>query len=102
MPMRCHALRSSCFVDPWGTLYPCITYSRPLGSLRSTDMDLAPLWHAESTREVQREIWNDQCPRCWTACEAYPSILGNLLRPGGGRSPSLETGRGGGSLPVIG
>jgi MoaA/NifB/PqqE/SkfB family radical SAM enzyme len=46
-PMRCHALRSSCFVDSWGNVFPC----------------------------------NGQCPHCWTPCEAYQSILGNLIRP---------------------
>jgi hypothetical protein len=28
---------------------------------------------------VQQEIWQGQCPQCWTACEAYQSILGNVL-----------------------
>jgi MoaA/NifB/PqqE/SkfB family radical SAM enzyme len=32
-PMPCHALRASCFIDPWGVVYPCITYSKPIGSL---------------------------------------------------------------------
>jgi radical SAM protein with 4Fe4S-binding SPASM domain len=78
-PMPCHALRSSCFVDPWGIVYPCITYSRPIGRLRDTGMRLDPIWNAEETRRVQEEIWNSQCPQCWTACEAYQSILGNVL-----------------------
>ncbi len=34
---------------------------------------------------MQREIWRGQCPQCWTACEAYQSILGNVLA---GRCPS--------------
>ena len=80
-PMRCHALRSSCFVDPWGTVYPCITYARPLGSLRDHGMALGPLWTAADTVRTQAEIWNGDCPQCWTACEAFQSILGNLLRP---------------------
>jgi radical SAM protein with 4Fe4S-binding SPASM domain len=78
-PMRCHALRASCFIDPWGIVYPCITYSRPLGRLRDTGMRLDPIWNAAATRRVQREIWAGQCPQCWTACEAYQSILGNVL-----------------------
>lgn len=81
MPMRCHALRSSCFIDPWGTVFPCISYSRPLGSLRETGMTLAPIWDRQQTRDVQSEIWQGQCPQCWTPCEAYQSILGNVLRP---------------------
>ena len=77
--MPCHALRSSCFIDPWGVVYPCITYSRPMGSLRETGMRLDPIWNARGTGQVQEEIWKGDCPQCWTACEAYQSILGNLL-----------------------
>lgn len=80
-PMHCHSLRSSCFIDPWGTVFPCITYTRPLGRLRDTGMRLAPIWENVETRTTQREIWNGSCPQCWTACEAYQSILGNLVRP---------------------
>ena len=29
-------------------------------------------------RSCRREIWRGECPQCWTACEAYQSILGNL------------------------
>jgi radical SAM protein with 4Fe4S-binding SPASM domain len=78
-PMPCHALRSSCFIDPWGVVYPCITYSRPMGRLRDTGMRLAPIWNDAATVGVQDEIWKGQCPQCWTACEAYQSILGNML-----------------------
>ena len=78
-PMPCHALRSSCFIDPWGQVYPCITYARPVGSLRETGMRLDPIWNGELAVGVQREIWNGDCPQCWTACEAYQSILGNAL-----------------------
>jgi len=78
-PMPCHALRASCFIDPWGVVYPCITYSRPIGRLRDTGMRLDPIWNAHETRRLQSEIWKGQCPQCWTACEAYQSILGNVL-----------------------
>jgi radical SAM protein with 4Fe4S-binding SPASM domain len=88
-PMRCHSLRSSCFIDPWGTVYPCITYSRPLGSLREHGMSLGPIWAADGTAAVQREIWQGNCPTCWTACEAYQSILGNLLPHGAPRPGRL-------------
>jgi MoaA/NifB/PqqE/SkfB family radical SAM enzyme len=86
-PMPCHALRASCFIDPWGVVYPCITYSRPLGRLRETGMRLDPIWNDARTAQVQQEIWKGQCPQCWTACEAYQSILGNglsLRRPASG------------------
>jgi radical SAM protein with 4Fe4S-binding SPASM domain len=80
-PMPCHSLRSSCFIDPWGTVFPCISYNRALGSLRDTGMRLEPIWNSAQTRTTQQEIWKGSCPQCWTACEAYHSILGNLVRP---------------------
>ena len=80
-PMRCHALRSSCFVDPWGTVYPCITWDRPLGSLRDHGMALSRVWAGREAVKLQGEIWKGKCPQCWTPCEAYQSIFGNLLRP---------------------
>jgi MoaA/NifB/PqqE/SkfB family radical SAM enzyme len=79
-PMRCHALRSSCFIDPWGGVLPCITWNRPLGSLRETGMDLAPIWRSDQAAALQHEVWEGRCPQCWTACEAYQSILGNAFR----------------------
>ena len=82
-PMRCHALRSSCFIDSWGHVYPCTIYERKIGSLREADYDLARIWQAKETVELQREIWDYKCPQCWTPCEAYQSILGNALRPTG-------------------
>ena len=78
-PMPCHSLRASCFVDPWGVVYPCISYSRPIGRLRETGMRLDPIWNAAETAQLQREIWSGDCPQCWTACEAYQSILANVL-----------------------
>jgi MoaA/NifB/PqqE/SkfB family radical SAM enzyme len=78
-PMPCHALRSSCFIDPWGVVYPCITYSKPVGRLRDTGMKLDPIWNGAEATQLQSEIWKGECPQCWTACEAYQSILGNAL-----------------------
>jgi hypothetical protein len=42
-------------------------------------MRLAPIWERAETNHLQREIWQGDCPQCWTACEAYQSILGNAL-----------------------
>lgn len=78
-PMRCHALRSSCFIDSWGQVFPCTIYNLPLGSLRDHDYRLESIWKLDRTKQVQGEIWENQCPQCWTPCEAYPSIMGNFL-----------------------
>jgi MoaA/NifB/PqqE/SkfB family radical SAM enzyme len=78
-PMRCHALHSSCFVDSWGDVYPCGMYDAKVASLRDHDYNLETIWNLPRTAELQKEIWNYQCPQCWTPCEAYQSIFGNLL-----------------------
>lgn len=95
-PMPCHALRASCFIDPWGVVYPCITYARPLGGLRDTGMRLEPIWTSIAATDLQREIWQGDCPQCWTACEAYQSIMGNVLAGRLGAAagePPLSAGR---------
>jgi radical SAM protein with 4Fe4S-binding SPASM domain len=89
-PMPCHALRSSCFISPTGDVFPCITDERTLGNLRDTDMRLEPIWAGRRAAGLQSAIWQGRCPQCWTACEAYPSILGNLARPVVWHQPHVE------------
>jgi radical SAM protein with 4Fe4S-binding SPASM domain len=79
-PMRCHALRSSCFVDSWGNVFPCTIYDKKIGSLRDVDYDLSRIWNSAEAEKTQKEIWEYDCPQCWTPCEAYQSIMGNFLR----------------------
>ena len=77
-PVKCKALASSIFIDPRWNVYPCSMYDAPLGNLRDCAFDLDGLWRAPATVKLQREIWERKCPNCWTPCEAYQSILGNL------------------------
>lgn len=78
-PMRCHALHSSCFVDSWGYVYPCGMFDAKVDSLRENNFDLEYIWNMQKTRQMQKEIWDYQCPQCWTPCEANQSLLGNLF-----------------------
>ena len=80
-PIRCQALKSSCFIDPWGNVFPCTIYNRKVGALRDSDYDLHEIWNLPETKTLQEEIWENKCPQCWTPCEAYQSILGSALRP---------------------
>jgi MoaA/NifB/PqqE/SkfB family radical SAM enzyme len=80
-PMRCHALRASCFIDSWGNVFPCTIYDRKLGNLREVGFDLGRIWNTPAAAALQADIWESRCPNCWTPCEAYQSILGNLIRP---------------------
>lgn len=78
-PIRCHALRSSCFMEPHGEVFPCSMYNRAVGNIRDFEYDIRPIWESVSTQALQQEIWRGQCPHCWTPCEAYQSILGDFL-----------------------
>jgi MoaA/NifB/PqqE/SkfB family radical SAM enzyme len=80
-PLPCKALASSVFVDAKWNVYPCSMYDAPLGNLRENGFDLAAIWDGPRAVALQREISERRCPNCWTPCEAYQTILGNLLRP---------------------
>jgi hypothetical protein len=28
---------------------------------------------------LQKKIWDFKCPQCWTGCDGYQSIMGNLI-----------------------
>jgi MoaA/NifB/PqqE/SkfB family radical SAM enzyme len=79
-PLPCQALASSLFIDPHWVVYPCSMWDVPLGCLRDTGFDLRPIWNAAETLEARRKIREEQCPHCWTPCEAYQTIAGNLPR----------------------
>jgi MoaA/NifB/PqqE/SkfB family radical SAM enzyme len=81
----CQAAAASCFINPTGIVYPCSVFDAPLGSLRNHDMDLYHLWRSTPRLHMREAITNRNCPGCWTPCEAYQTILANLL-PGKGRS----------------
>lgn len=78
-PLRCEALSASCFIDPQGDVYPCSMYNRKVANLRDHDFDLAAIYALPEVAALRREIISGKCPQCWTPCEAYQSILANLL-----------------------
>jgi len=80
-PLPCQALRASVFVDARMTLYPCTIFSRPIADLRQDGYSLANLRIDKRWRDTRRLITCEQCPGCWTPCEAYSAVLGSLLRP---------------------
>jgi MoaA/NifB/PqqE/SkfB family radical SAM enzyme len=71
----CHSGTHSLYLDPQGTVYPCIILDRPLGNIR--DQDFAELWTSARACGVRRSIAAGDC-HCWVACEAVPSILRGL------------------------
>jgi len=77
-PLSCMALSSSVFLDPYGNIYPCTMWSYPLGNIRNYNMDLKHMWNRDSTTYALAQIRKKNCSNCWTPCEAYQTILGNL------------------------
>ncbi|MHC4952705.1 MAG: radical SAM protein [Planctomycetota bacterium] len=74
-PVPCAALRASVFVDPQGIVYPCSIYSRPLGNLRDHAYSLQSVLQAAEARAARAAVIAEQCPGCWTPCEAYQSLF---------------------------
>lgn len=79
-PVDCKAASVSCFIDPEGTVYPCSIWNNKLGNLRDIDYDIKLAWDTQETKEIVAKVSAGNCPNCWTPCEAYQSILGNILR----------------------
>ena len=79
-PLPCTALSSSCFIDAYWNLFPCSIWSEQIGNLRDATFDLRALWASERARYLRGEVVEERCSHCWTPCEAYPTILGNLAK----------------------
>ncbi|MFH1720971.1 MAG: radical SAM protein [Candidatus Altiarchaeota archaeon] len=79
-PIPCKALEANCFMDPVGNLYPCSIYSKKLGNIREVNFQLDSLWNTSNALDLRGKIKKLQCPNCWSPCEAYTSLLGNILR----------------------
>lgn len=74
---NCTALRSTITIDPVGGIYPCLFYNKKLGNLKDINYDLKNLTKNNEYAALRKDILK-HCGHCWTACEAYPSILSNL------------------------
>lgn len=80
IPLRCQALASTCFIDPYGDIYPCSLYDRRICNIKDIDYDLYKFWNEDRVQSIRKEILNKRCKGCWTPCEAYPAILGSILK----------------------
>jgi radical SAM protein with 4Fe4S-binding SPASM domain len=80
-PLPCKALLSSCFIDPDGNIFPCSIMGYRLGNIRDYDYDydLSKLWLSKELYNLRHQINKGLCPQCWTPCEVYQTILGNLF-----------------------
>jgi len=77
-PLPCKSLSSSLFINPYGIVFPCAMWNYPLGNIMDFDYDIQKIWNASQTMKALKTIMQKKCPQCWTPCEAYQTILGNL------------------------
>ncbi|HEA69544.1 MAG TPA: radical SAM protein [Desulfobacterales bacterium] len=80
-PLNCLAITSSVFIDPEGYVFPCSIWNKNLGGLRENRFDLRNIIHSPYSEKIQKRAFDLNCPNCWTPCEAYQSILGNIFNP---------------------
>lgn len=79
-PLPCKVLQTSIFLDPYGNVFPCTIFNKNLGNIRKNEYDLKKIIETEYTKKLIKDILELRCPNCWTPCEAYQSILGNMCK----------------------
>ena len=80
MIMPCSALESSFALDPYGNVFPCLMWQKKIGSLKETNYDVKPILESVTARKTIDQIKSENCPVCWTMCEASHTILTNLFK----------------------
>jgi sulfatase maturation enzyme AslB (radical SAM superfamily) len=78
-PIQCSALSSNVYISEHGEIYTCTIWNQLAGKLRESDYDLSLVLNQSKALELREKIKNDQCPNCWSPCEAFPTILDNAL-----------------------
>lgn len=79
-PVKCQSLASTCFLDPYGNLYPCAVYNRKVVNIRETDQSLKAIWRQKESKKIHKECAKNHCPSCWSPCDAYSAIGGSLVQ----------------------
>lgn len=79
-PVDCKSLTSSVFLDPYGNVFPCSIWDKKIGNIRDFNYNLSVLLKEKIIEELREQIREKKCPNCWTPCEAYQSILGDIFK----------------------
>lgn len=78
--VRCGALRASVFVGADLSVHPCSIFDRKLGNLADVGYALRRIPELPGARAALGAVETGACPRCWSPCEAFPTLLLNLGR----------------------
>ena len=70
--LACRAGTDSFFMDPDGSVYPCLTLNRPMGSIRTRAFE--DIWNGTAAKEVRSMV--DRCSQpCWMICTARTAMM---------------------------
>ncbi len=70
----CYAGWASGHIAPNGDVWTCCVRAEPVGNLRETGYDLAPIWFGERMRRLRRSIRDRECA-CPMANASYANML---------------------------
>ncbi len=70
----CYAGWASVHFAPNGDLWSCCIRAEPVGSLRKTNYDLAPIWFGEQMSKMRKSIYDKECA-CPMANASYANML---------------------------
>lgn len=65
--------------DPYGNVVPCSYFFRIMGNVKESNFDIKSIMKSEKVKETREIIKTHQCPKCWTNCEAYPTMFHNPI-----------------------
>jgi MoaA/NifB/PqqE/SkfB family radical SAM enzyme len=72
--IACYAGWASAHIAPNGDLWSCCIRAEPVGNLRDTGYDLAPIWFGERMTRLRRSIYDKECA-CPMANASYANML---------------------------
>ena len=72
--IACYAGWASAHIAPNGDIWSCCIRAEPVGNLRETNYDLAPIWFGERMAELRKSIYDKECA-CPMANASYANML---------------------------
>lgn len=88
--LSCLAAFNNCSVDPYGTVWPCVSLPFPLGNIR--EKTLAEIWQGEEVERVRglTEVAAEECANCALDAYCFRCPAFSLLEAGDITKPSRE------------
>lgn len=71
--LKCYSGVASCFIDPFGNIFPCTMLPHAWGNVKS---GFDKVWSSDTAKKSRSFIRAKRCV-CWTPCETYNSLMNN-------------------------